>query len=204
MKRAGLLVFVLVAVSLLAWFDCGTARAQTLPNLSIWENTWFKVKLTATVYRFEDIGQKPKGKPVTAPGDLAYLKIVSWSPVDEKTGTLALRVYPQVSKGVFSPDVSIDVGLSYFAGSDLNFVCYGQADTGFTEMGFLIFFKGKQDKSGNFVLNGKTYLKTLAGFYLEEDDVPESTERWAGSAALKGAMVPESKVPPALLLPNGD
>ena len=30
-----------------------------VPNLSMWVDTWFKVKMTSTVYHFSNIGVKP-------------------------------------------------------------------------------------------------------------------------------------------------
>jgi hypothetical protein len=64
-----------------------------------------------------------------------------------------------------------------------------------------VLFVGRRNAQGNFVLGGITNMKTLGGYSLEIDDVPDSTERWGGSVKVAGPMVPESKVHPALLPP---
>ena len=47
-------------------------------------------------------------------------------------------------------------------------------------------------------MDGSTTLSTMGSSLLEIDDVPGSTERWAGSAKLSGPMVPVSTLPPPL------
>jgi hypothetical protein len=65
----------------------------------------------------------------------------------------------------------------------------------------MILFQGKRNKVGDFV-NSLSVMKTLGGAITEIDDVPGSTERWAGTLKLSGKRIDESKLPPELRPPT--
>jgi len=78
-RRFGKALFL---VAIVTFFICTTAHAQVsgqIPDLSIWENTWFKVKMTSTVYHFSNIGVKPTpGYAVPDSAGTSYIKITNW------------------------------------------------------------------------------------------------------------------------------
>ncbi len=196
MKSCRSYALSLTALFILTCFAAGISHAQTVPDLSKWVNTWFKITLTTNVFHFSDIGVRADPPyRFTEAGNPAYLKIFAW---DEANHALQAEVFVKQA-GVWDPNVSIPLNMEYFAGDGLKFVCSSILNTGSTVNGFIILFKGKLDASGNFVLGGKTFLKSLGGYYFEIDDLPGSNERWAGSAVIQGNMIPVSKVPSVLL-----
>lgn len=197
MKAFRIVVCILIAVAVCTFSVIEVGRAQTYPDLSIWVDHWFKVKLSKTVYHFEDIGVKPTtGYPLTPLPNPAYLKITGWDP-DEHF--LTANVYTKDHTGNWNPAEYTAIQINYFAGSQLKFVGSCLISSPGLQIGFSIYFKGKRDLSGDFILGGETFLATMGGYFFEMDDDPESTERWAGSASITGNMIPLSKVPPALL-----
>jgi hypothetical protein len=76
-------------------------------------------------------------------------------------------------------------------------VCSTSVDLGWTRFSYVLVFIGKRKANGNFVLDGITYLKTLGGYYFE-NDVPNSPALDVGGSKLQGNMIPLSKVPEAL------
>jgi hypothetical protein len=199
MKTCRTIILGLILFFSFTFFTVGISQAQAVPDLSIWADTWFKVKLAVTVYHYSDIGVKPTPNyQITPLPDPAYLHIVDWV---EGAQTLQTVIYYKDPTGNWNPAVSVPADMIYFAGSDLKFVCSSTVDTGTMQNGLIIFFKGKRDIGGNFILGGKTNMKSLGGYYFESDNVPGSTERWAGSAVVSGKMVPLSKVPSVLLAP---
>jgi len=197
MHARKLLLNVLMAAVFITCFTLGTAHAQgEPPDLTRWVGTWFKLTLTANVYHYSNIGVKPSPSyRVTDAESGIYMKIAGW---DAGTRILQATAYPKEG-GVYSPLVSIPLDMNYFAGDGLKFVCSSFVDEAGMQNGFILFFKGKLNTAGDFVLGGETNFKSLGGYYLETDDVPGSTERWAGSATLVGKMIPLSKVPSILL-----
>jgi hypothetical protein len=194
---SGLLRVVAVAF-LVICLGAGLSHAQVTPDLNSWTDTWFKIFLTRNVFHYRDIGILPKPlyrQSQTSPLP-AYMYINSWDSVSE---VLQVIFYtPDPDNGTYDKSRFETIDLQYFAGTDLKFVCAGEVVSGGTELGFTIYFKGVKNKSGNFVLGGETNLTTLGGYYLEVDDSPGSTERWAGSMKINGNMIPLSKLPPAL------
>lgn len=195
--RSGLLRVVAVAV-LVTCLGVGLSHAQVLPNLSSWTNTWFKVFLTRNVFHYGDIDVLPTPsyrQSGTSPVP-AYMYINSW---DSVNGVLQVILYPpDPDNGTYDKSRFETIDLQYFAGNDLKFVCAGEVvSSDGTTLGFTMYFKGVK-KSGNFVLGGYTNLTTLGGYYLEVDNAPGSTERWAGSMTIKGNMIPVTRVPSVL------
>jgi hypothetical protein len=170
-------------------------RISKVPDLSIWVGKWFKVTVTLSGFHFADLDAKPTPPYRISDSFPAYLKIGSWG----GNGVLQTIVYTKDQTGNWDPANPVLMDFYYFAGSQLNFVCSSEVDTGNSQFGFTIRFKGVRNKAGNFVLGGDTFLATSGAHYVEVDDVPNSTERWAGSLKLGGNMIPESKVPPVLL-----
>jgi hypothetical protein len=204
MKIGRVLVTTVFAVAMVTCFICSTAHAQVqgvVPDLSIWVNTWFKVKLTRSAYQFADIGVKPKpATPISQSGGTAYLKITGWDTTTPGAEFLTANVYARDDSGNWDPTPVATLDIYYFAGSNLKFVGTSQISDSFVTLSLVFVFTGKRNKADtNFVLGGTTKLSTMGSSMLEIDDVPGSTERWAGPAKLSGPMVPESKVPPALL-----
>jgi hypothetical protein len=175
------------------------AHAQVpgqVPDLSIWENTWFKVKMTSTVYHFSNIGVKPTPSylmPESA--GTSYINITNWD-------TTTTPADPFLTADVYSKESGIwtlidTVNIYYFAGSNLKFVGSARVDdpTG-TSLSLLFVFTGKRNKTNtNFIMDGTTKLSTMGSYILEIDDFPGSTERWAGAGKISGPMVPQSKLP---------
>jgi hypothetical protein len=189
-KSYVLAVMVLFSLTLVA---TGIGQAQNIPDLSIWLNTWFKLTLTATVYHYSDIGVKPFPNyqiPIPLP---VYLNITGWN---QGGGVLTANLFTKDLTGNWNPAVVAPIDLTYFAGDALKFVCTGSATVGSKQFGFIVYFKGKRDAAGNFILGGMTFLKTLGGYYFEVADIPPgSTDRYAGAVLIQGNMVPLSKVP---------
>jgi hypothetical protein len=202
MKMQRMLVGVLMVVAFLTCFALGMAHAQVpgvVPDLSDWaNNTWFKVKLTRTVYHFSNIGVKPTPS-YTLPQSMgtAYLRITNWDATTPGAEFLTASVYakdPDTGQWVSTPFATFDI--NYFAGSDLKFIGSGQLLTpDDVTMNLVFVFTGQRNKAGNFALGGITNLSTIGSSMLEIDDAPGSTERWAGSAKISGPMVPASSVP---------
>ena len=202
MKVRRMLLGVLMVGAFLTCFAVGSAHAQ-VPDLSVWENTWFKVKLTVTVYHFSNIGVKPTpGYTLSETAGTSYIKITGWD-------TTTTPADPFLTADVYAKESGtwVQVGtvnIYYFAGSSLKFV--GSAlmgdplsDDPGTAMSFLFVFTGKRNRANTaFVMDGSTKLSTMGSSYLEIDDIPGSTERWAGSAKLSGPMVPVSSLPEEL------
>lgn len=197
----GLMVAVFVTC-----FALGMAHAQVpreYPDLSDWANdTWFKVKLTVTTYHFDGIGIKPKpSAPVPQQMGTAYINIHKWSP---DMHALTADIWAK-EDGVWVPFFP-DLVITYFAGSDLQFIGSAQLVTlDDVTMGLIFVFTGskytKGDKAGQFKLGGVTKLSTIGGSILEVDNAddapvdPTLKERWAGSAKISGPMVPKYSLP---------
>ena len=203
MDARKLLSNALMVAVFITCFAFSAAHAQVpgvVPNLSIWENTWFKLAMTDTLYQFSNIGVKPApGYPVSEPPDTLYMKITNWDTAVGGSEFLVANVY---DKEIVSGDpVWVLVGtvnIYYFAGSDLKFVGSGRLDaSNGVSLNLLFVFTGKRDPADTkFIMDGSTRLNTMGSFLLEIDDFPsDSTERWAGSAKLSGPMVPVSKLP---------
>jgi len=203
MKVQRMLVGGLMVAVFVTCLALGMAHAQDYPNLGDWANTWFKVKLTRTVYCFDDIGVKPKpSAPVAQAMGTAYINIKSGSQEPGTPGTLMADIYTRNHQtGDWDPIPFFkDLEITYFAGSDLKFIGSAQlVIPGDVTIGLLFVFTGKKylagPKTGDFILGGVTKLGTIGSSMLEIDDVPGSTERWAGSATISGPMVPESSLP---------
>jgi hypothetical protein len=190
---------VLVVAVFIAWFTLGTAHAQGYPDLGDWANTWFKVKLTRTAYYVSDIGVKlvPPGDP--EPMGTAYINITNWDGINH---ILTADIYTRNHEtGDWDPTPFFkDLEIAYFAGTSLKFIGSAQlVIPNDVTMGLIFVFTGKKyltgPKAGDFILGGVTKLGTIGSSMLEIDDVPGSTERWAGSATISGPMVPESSLP---------
>jgi hypothetical protein len=186
-----------LVVFLLAGLSTGPVHAQLVPDLSIWVDTWFKLSITQNVYHFDNIGMKPTPGSMLSGAGISFMHIVGW---DLATGALTANIYGK-NAGVWDPKSFLTVSLPYFAGSDLKFAASLKSETAESTVWAVLFFKGKKDETGQFILDGTTNVKTLGGAYSEIDDVPGSTERWAGSIAMNGTMVPLFKVPVAIRTP---
>jgi hypothetical protein len=206
MKNVRRWIGALMVVVTLSCFMIGTAQAQTpgvIPDLNSWVGTWFKLTLTRTVYHFSNYGVKPTPSTPTAQAmGSAYMQVTGWNPSALPLGTMTASIYiKDHDTGQWIPTPFATLDIPYFAGSDLKFIGSTQIVTlGDVTLNFTFFFTG-QKTGGKFVLGGVTNVKTLGGYMLEIDDVPGSTERWAGSVKISGPMVPESKVPPILVGP---
>jgi hypothetical protein len=198
MKAQRMLVGGLMMAVFVTCFALGMAHAQIpgeYPNLGDWANdTWFKVKLTRTVYCFDDIGVKPKpSAPVPQRMGTAYINITAW---DEINHTLTADIWAKDPGTGEWEQFFEGLVITYFAGSDLKFIGSAQLEiTDDVTMRLIFVFTGSKytrgDKIGQFKLGGVTKLSTIGGSMLEIDDVPGSTERWAGSATISGPMVPK-------------
>ena len=195
----GVLMVAVAFITCITWLTFDTAHAQVpgeYPNLSAWENTWFKVNLTVNVYCFDNIGVKPKpSAPVPQKMGSSYVNIIDW---DEINHILTAHVWAKEGGGWVQIPESLEI--KYFAGSDLKFIGSAQIVTpDDVTMSILFVFTGKKYKSGpkegQFILGGVTKLSTIGSYVLEVDDVEGSTERWAGSLTISGPMVPESSLP---------
>jgi hypothetical protein len=199
MKTGRRLVKVLFIVAFLTCFAYGTTHAQIpgqVPDLSIWVNAWFKVKMTSTVYHFSNIGVKPTpGYTISETGGTSYIKITDWD-------TTTTPEDPFLVADVYAKESGIwvlvgTVNIYYFAGSNLKFVGSARVDDpAGTSLTLLFVFTGKRNAvDTKFIMDGSTKLSTMGSAIFEIDDFLGSTERWAGAAKLSGPMVPESKVP---------
>jgi hypothetical protein len=159
-------------------------------------NQWFKVTSTLKMFHFADIGVKPTPSYQVIETYPAYIKIAGW---DSNTRILTVNYYAKDHSGNWILD-PIVMNLSYFAGSQLNFVCSSEVETATqARFGFTMRFKGVYNAiTQKFKMGGYSFLKTLGGHYVDITDIPDETDRWAGTVKFAGAMVPLSKVPPVL------
>jgi hypothetical protein len=185
---------------MVGFLTVGTVHAQrTLPDIFPWVGSWFKLTVTQNEYNFDAQGVTPKpGYPVSLSSP-AYLWINGgwWSSCCPENQGLWGKLYTEDSSGNWATSSFLQLTFNYFAGSDLKFVAstaYGDANIQF---GATILFTGKRNTSGDFV-NSVTALKTPGGYITEKDDVPGSTERWAGSLKMSGLRIIQSKLPPEL------
>ena len=178
------------------WFALGTAYAQDYPNLGDWANTWFKVKLTRTVFHYSDVGVKPTPSyQLPQSMGTAYINLTNWDGINH---ILTADIYARNHEtGEWDPTPFFkDLEITYFAGSDLKFIGSAQlVIPNDVTMGLIFVFTGKKNVAGNFILGGITKLGTIASSMLEIDDVPGSTERWTGSVKISGPMVPADSLP---------
>jgi len=196
-----MLLGVLMVGVFLTCFAVSAVHAQVpgeVPDLSIWVGTWFKVKMTSTVYHFSNIGVKPTPSYTESEsGGTSYINITDWDATTPGAEFLVVDVYAKES-GIWVQVGTVNI--YYFAGSNLKFV--GSAlveDPTGTSLSLLFVFTGKRNKANTtFIMDGSTKLSTMGSAILEVDDFPGSTERWAGAAKLSGPMVPESTLPPDL------
>jgi hypothetical protein len=171
-------------------------RITKVPDLSIWVDKWFRISVAGSHYHF--IGMRLKPPDPIQRSFPAYMKIVSW---DSTNQSFSVNIYTKNDLGKWDPTEYNNFTFNYFAGSDLKFVCNFEQITTQNTIHIAVFFVGKRNAKGNFVMGGYTYVKTLGGYYLEIDDNATPQVRWAGSVKLTGSMIPESKVPPELLVP---
>jgi hypothetical protein len=198
MKAQKLLLNVLMVAVFITCFTVGAVHAQVpgvVPDLSIWVGTWFKVKMTSTVYHFSNIGVKPTPSYAESEsGGTSYIKITDWDTTIPGAEFLVVDVYAKES-GIWVPAETVNI--YYFAGSNLKFVGSAQVDDpSGTSLNLLFVFTGKRNRANtDFLMDGSTKLSTMGSAIFEIDDFPGSTERWAGAAQLSGPMVPVSKLP---------
>ena len=199
MKVRKMMLGVLMVGVLLTCFSVGSVHAQVpgvVPDLSIWVDTWFKVALTSTVYHFGNIGVKPTPNYTVAESSgTSYFRIADWdTTTDPEHPFLVVDVYAKVEGFWIQVDT---VNIYYFAGSNLKFVGSTLvSDPMGTSLSLLFVFTGKRNTANTkFIMDGSTKLSTMGSSLFEIDDVPGSTERWAGAAKLSGPMVPESSLP---------
>lgn len=203
MNARKLLLNALAVAVFLTCSAVGSVHAQVpgqVPDLSIWINTWFKVKMTSTRYHFSNIGVKPTpSHAISEYGGTSYFRITGWD-------TTTTPADPFLTADVYARDLGIwgvveTVNIYYFAGSNLKFVgsaLVGDplADTPGASLNLLFVFTGKRNATNTkFIMDGSTKLSTMGSAIFEIDDFPGSTERWAGAAKLSGPMVPESSLP---------
>jgi hypothetical protein len=159
------------------------------------------VVLSRTVYHFDNIGVKPRPSYLLSQsGDTSYMKITGWdtttTPLDP---FLTAEVYARDGSGNWDPNPVAFLDIYYFAGSNLKFIGSCEVIDDYQTLSLVFVFTGKWNPGANkFVLGGETKISTMGSSMLEIDDIPSSTERWAGAAKLSGPMVPESKVPDAI------
>ena len=206
MKVRRMLLGVLMIAVFITCFTAGAVHAQVpgvVPDLSIWVDTWFKVKMTSTVYHFSNIGVKPTpGYTLSESGGTSFINITDWDTTTTPDDPfLVADVYAKES-GIWIQVETLNI--YYLAGSNLKFVgsaVVGDplADTPGTSLSLLFVFTGKRNAANTkFIMDGSTKLSTMGSSIVEIDDFPGSTERWVGSAKLNGLMVPVSKLPPEL------
>jgi hypothetical protein len=200
MKAQRMWVGGLMVAVFLTCFAVGTVHAQpgVFPDLSIWTNTWFKLKLTVNVYSFDNVGVKPKpSAPVPQNMGTAYINITNWDGINH---ILTADIYAKDHETGQWIQFLQGLEITYFAGSDLKFIGSAQLVTpDDVTMSILFVFTGKKylagPKAGDFMLAGVTKLGSIGSSVLEIDDALGSTERWAGSLTVSGPMVPESSLP---------
>jgi hypothetical protein len=172
-------------------------RITKVPDLSIWVDKWFRISVAGSNYHFIGMSAKPPN-PIQRRFP-AYMKIVSW---DSTNQSFSVNLYNKNDLGNWDPTEYINFTFNYYAGSDLKFVCNFEQITTQNTIHTAVLFIGKRNAKGNFLMAGRTHVRTLGGYYFEIDDIAANPqERWAGSVKLTGSMIPESKVPSVLLVP---
>ncbi len=202
MNARKVLFNVLMVAVFITCSSIGSVHAQVpgvVPGLSIWVNTWFKVKMTSTVYHFSNIGLKPTPNyTVSESGGTSYIKITGWDTTTTPADPFLIAdVYAKAGNWIRVDTMNI----YYFAGSHLKFVGSALsgnplADDPGLALSLMFVFTGKRNVANTkFIMDGSTKLSTIGSSIVEIDNVPGSKERWAGSVKLSGPMVPESSLP---------
>lgn len=171
------------------------SHAQPVNDFTRWENTWFKLTLSATMYRFTDQGSNPApSTPVLRPGEIRYMKVIGWDPASY---TFTADLFRRNDLGAWDPLSKDTLELVYYGGSDLGFVCTTALGTESGGMNLALIFKGKwKDTKNAWALDGATKVLTAGSYFLDTTDGgAPAPEWWAGKAKLKGPMVPDEKVP---------
>jgi hypothetical protein len=188
-KRNWLIGVVLVSVFVM--LPLGMAQAQD--SLSMWQGKWFKVTYSKTAFHYPGPGVKPTPNALGTSSGPGYLYVtgVDLTQGAEKLTLIAYTKDPDTGNWSGIPFATIV--LNYFAGDYLNFSSWGGFDNGalFSQLGIQI--TGVKNKKTGLLQSGT--FKTLGGFVMENDDVPGSTELWAGGLKINGTWVDQSKVP---------
>jgi hypothetical protein len=153
-RSARFVVIILCLALFSGSFLSHSAEAQTVPDLSIWVDTWFKVYSTDIRYTYTDIGIKPVPPSLTTKHNNLFAKISAWDP-DLKI--LTVDAYGRGQLGNWNPTFVATFELNYFAGSQLKFTGWyhmvlanGSVYSGMWD------FKGKLNNQGQFVHGGQT------------------------------------------------
>jgi len=187
MKRNRSWLIGVVVVAVFVMLPLGMAQAQE--DLSMWQGKWFKVTYTKTALHYSGPGVKPTPNALgtsSGPGYL-YVRLVE----GEKLTLTAYTKHPET--GQWSADPFAELILNYFAGDELNFTSWGEMGNAFLFSQLGIQITGVKNKKTLLLQTGT--FKTLGGFVMENDDVPGSTELWAGGLKINGTWVDQSKVP---------
>ena len=176
-QKIGFAMTILILVILLT---TGASNAEA-PDMSQWLGEWFSYKVTmkGIAVNIDGSGiQKGSGS------ESGYLKITGWNQTDEY---FTVNIY-FLEDGAWQTDPQI---LKFMAGNNLTFLFLVKDEEG--EEGVIIaaLMQGKLKKD---VLSSAS-IKSYAGITVENDDGNIK----AGSVSLTGKMIPESKVPAAVL-----
>jgi hypothetical protein len=189
-------MLVLCLALFLGSFLFHPAEAQTVPDLSIWINTWFQMHSTDIRYTYADIGVKPVPGHLTTKHYNLFAKISSW---DSDLKILTVDAYGRDQLGNWNPTPVATFQVNYFAGTQLKFTgWYHMVLTNGSVYSGMWDFKGKLNNQGKFIYGGETFFKTLGTYEGWVADAPD-TERQAARIDDLMTMVPVSKVPSELL-----
>lgn len=191
------LVGLLVSV-IIGFFTVGTVHAQ-LPDLTMWDNSWFKLTVTEKLYEFPDQTAKPSPTTRVVSTRPAYLHItaVTLDPGPPESISISADLFiKDPLTGDWNPVPLAVLDLEYFAGDDLKFVCRTFINTTNVRYATTIYFSGVLTTSGLDLKNTDTTMATKGSTFTQ---VIPATPQWlAGELNMSGTKVAESTVPTVL------
>lgn len=180
----GLCLKCCLALILVSSFFCGSIYAQPVaPDVSVWDNTLWKIKSTSKGYYFSPEAAANNGPPDTKLSvSSSQWGVLSVDPV----GFLTMNIY---QAGANNACVFIEaLSLTYLAGSSFNFMANFEVSLETSLTTGLLRISGKSNEEGTVALKGK--LESL-GVFNEETSFQEENDFAAFGVTIKGKMVKE-------------
>jgi len=181
MRRLFVTVVVAMALGLLP-FVC-PAEAQTAPDLTLWNNTLWKLTTDQLGYYFSSDAVNN----FTAADGIVAQSASQWGRVTaDQSGAFSINIYYRGDGGVCVLVETLDI--SYVAGSQLGFVGTYDIASSDTHATGLMYVSGKLDKDGMTIKSGK--IQPLGQYVMDSNiTVPPGGDRGVAKVEFKGNKV---------------